>query len=215
MQTLRLLALMASVSLFGCDAANEDTAAPSDARAAAGPSSLFSDTLHDIPMPAPGRARLEFQGQTLEAAMFSDCSAKLEPPPADQSWEPHAFSAWPDFEMDQGHASLQLLRAVHLHEDIWTSAAHEQEVISLTLPQGGEMWTYTLHRLTPSESAMIARPMDKPAQRATADDSVPGIRVHPEGHQATFVGRLGQTSMLETLSDPEFEEVRIAIHCGP
>lgn len=214
MHLFRPLTLLAAATLFGCGPADDRPAVLSPASDAASTSSLFSDAVHDIAMPAPGRARLEFRGQTLETAMFSDCSASAEPPPADRPWEPHLFSAGPQFELQQGIATLQFQRSILLDEDLWSTAAHEQELISLTLPDGGEMWTYTLHRLTPSEPVMIARPMDQPAQIADDDDPVPGIRVHPRGHQATFVGRLGQTSMIEALSDPGIEEVRIAIHCG-
>ena len=215
MQVTRSLALLTAATLLGCSSADDGSAAQSNTPQAAQPFSLFSDSVHDLAMPAPGRARLEFRGQILEAAMFSDCSASLEPPTADQTWEAHGFAAWPRFEMEQGSASLQFQRSILPHEESWSAAAHEQEVITLTLPEGDEMWTYTLHRLTPSDPAMIARPMDQPPQRAGADDLLPGIRVHPDGHQAMFIGRLGQTSMLETLSDPRMEEVRIAVHCGP
>ena len=214
MHTLRFLAVLATASLIGCGAADDNAPSPTRS-AAAEPSSLFSDTLHDIHMPGPGMALLEFQGQTLEARMHHDCSASQTPPPADQPWEPHTFSASPAFRMAQGEASLDFVRLVHLQEEIWTSAAHEMEVISLTLHQDSEMWTYTLHRPTPAEPAMIAVPMDQPARPARANESLPGIRVHPDGHQATFVGQLGQISMLEELSEPGVEDVRIAIHCGP
>lgn len=210
-----LLPLCFLLSMSGCGAPADGGEAARNGGANAEPSSLFSDAVHELPMPEPGRARIEFKGQVLEAGMFSDCSAGPELPPDAQAWEPHSFGARPNFQMAEGSASLQFQRLIHPNEENWATAAHEQEIVALTMPNGSDMYTYTLHRLTPNDQAMVARPMDQPARTAGPEDSVPGIRIHPDGHQATFIGLLGQTSMLEELAEPKLEEIRIAIHCGP
>lgn len=218
MHVLRPLVLAMVLAVIGCDAGSssgETSAASADRRANVEPASLFSEFLHEVSMPAAGHARLEFRGQVFEAALFADCTASRELPDDAPAWEAHFFAASPRFQMAGGNAILSFQRQIHPQEETWASAAHEQEIVTLTMPDGAGMYTYGMHRATPGAPAMIAIPMDQPAREAGPGDAVPGIRVHSDGHQATFVGQLGHISMTGISSDSQSEEARIAIHCGP
>lgn len=206
-----LVALL--IALTACGASTDGNTPTGTGSASASPASLFSEQLHALPMPGPGRARIEFKGQVIEAALFSDCSvvdlSDLE------DWEPHAFTAWITVPMADGEADLKLHRLVHPKPENWATAAHEHELLLLTMPNRTDLYSANLVRLKPGDGVMIARPMDKPARPAGPEDSLPGIRVHPDGHQATFLGLLGQGSMIEDVPDPDWQEIAISIHCGP
>ncbi len=206
------LAFFIALGIVGCgDSANGHNP---DGRAGANaePATLFSESLHDLPMPGPGRAWVEFQGEAHEVELSPFCTAITEPSP-DHPWEPQMFTASSNYVPFGGEmATLNVQRLIHPDES-WGVAGHEQEIVGLTMQDG--FYNYSMYRLTPGDPAMISRPLHAPARTAGTDDSVPGIRVHADGRQATFVGVLGQGSMIEELDDPAFEEIRIAIHCGP
>lgn len=185
--------------------------------------SLFSEPLHDLAIPDPGRVRIEAYGQVHEVALMADCSAPTEPPPADEDFAQHRFQVHISWEMeDQHRVQLSLLRAIALDEErLWRAQGHENENVNLQVrtqgarPETLDQRFYNLRRNRPEDTPSISRNHRERPQAPGPEDEVPGIRVHPDGRRATFVGLLGtsETPAMEGVRD--LEEVRIAVHCGP
>ncbi|TVQ40027.1 MAG: hypothetical protein EA370_04240 [Wenzhouxiangella sp.] len=184
--------------------------------------SLFSDQLHNINIPQPGQAWIRVYGSNHTVPLMADCSTPAEPPPADQERAQHRFQVNLSWTLDDGsRIDLGLLRAIALDEALlWRQQGHETESVSLRLrsagarPETKDRRHYNMRRNRPGSQPMISRSHDQAPQPAGQGDEIPGIRVHPDGHKATFVGRLGLSAPIEDSAFGEFEEIRIAIHCS-
>ncbi|MCC5866312.1 MAG: hypothetical protein JJU31_14410 [Wenzhouxiangella sp.] len=184
--------------------------------------SLFSERLHDIPMPEPGEAWVRVYGKSHVIQLGSDCSTSSEPPPADQEFAQHRFNVNFSWTMEDGRrADLGLIRAIALDEArLWRQQGHENESVSLRLRSSGarpetlDRRHYTMRRDRPGSQPIISRSHDQAPQPAGGNEQVPGIRIHPDGRRATFVGSLGRSAAGEGSAFRELEDIRVAVHCG-
>ena len=233
MHTLRLLALLTPVSLFGCgsqDGATDRPAASPPAQAATSsaepidwstyPLVLFSDSLHDIPMPESGWARVEIYGQVLESQLMSDCSAPTEVPAQVNDWDDHRLQIDFQVQMEDRYANVGLLRRViPAHYDARPAGPVEVENVNVrTLARGGrslDVRNHTLQRNRADQPPRISVSPDQRPEPPASMDEVPGLRIHPDGRRATFVGLLGRSEAFDNSEYDDWEEVRIAVHCGP
>lgn len=232
----RLLIPVCAAGLIACGSENEpgdgDRSNPAGtpnaptARAQAGidwasyPVTLFSESLHDIPMPRPGRARVEIFGGVHEAELLADCSAPTDPPPVVNDWDDHRISASFSIHMDERYSNISVIRAVkHEIDGQPRSGPVEVESVAIrTLTRGGQtldLRNYALRRNRPDQPPRTTRAHDeRPAPPASIDE-VPGVRVHPDGRRFTYVGQIGRSEAFEGSDYQDFEDIRIAIHCGP
>ena len=235
MPTLRILAVLASLSLLGCgndeSAANRSASSPSSPAQASTsaaeaidwssyPLVLFSEPLHDIPMPEPGKARVEIFGQVLEGQLMSDCSAPTQVPEQVHDWTDHRFQIDFQVHMEGRYANVGLLRRViPEHYDPKPVGPSEMENVNIrTHARGGQSLDVRNHSLQRNRVDQPPRVSVSPAQRPeppASIDEVPGLRVHPDGRRATFVGLLGRSDEFDNSEFDDWEEVRIAVHCGP
>jgi hypothetical protein len=231
MHKLRLLAILATASLLGCgnDGAGGESAPSSQAQApsrtaesidwSSYPLSLFSDSLHDIPMPDPGKARVEIYGQVLEGQLMRDCSAPIEVPEQVHDRTDHRFQIDFQVQMEDRYANVRLMRRViPAHYDPQIGPIEMENVHVRTHARGGQTLDirhHSLERYRSDQPPRVSAITDKRPQPATSMDELPGLRIHPDGRRATFVGRLGKSDEFENSEFPDWEDVRIAVHCGP
>lgn len=235
----RISLLIAGFSLIACSAEDGDSqTAQSNSPAADTPRtapaassdpamevelvSLFSESLHDITMPAPGHARVEAYGQSFEATLLADCSAPTQAPPADMERALHSFRASFTVQTDnERRVDVEVIRTINLDEErTWRQMGHEIESVHLALKNRAGTETldqraYSLRRARPEATPQISRSAHERPMPPEANDEVPAIRVHPDGQRATFVGRLGSSAEVTEPGVEQVEEVKVAIHCGP
>lgn len=229
-----LLALIKSLllvvflqAMVGCQSAdsepqgtqNNRTPDPEISEAEPELSTVVSESLHDVPLPASGFARVEAFGMQQEFAI-NDCSMDTELPSPHENWGIHAFDATINGELeDGGRMVLSVIRRVYLDESIWRASGHENEVVGLQIFSGIgrdetiESFVYRMKRMRPGAPPRAA--WSNWDQVREADIEPPLIRVHPNGHSATFVGRLGKSPTDRPGDDhvPRFEDVIVAINC--
>ncbi len=182
-------------------------------------STVVADSLHDVPLPASGFARVEALGWKQEFAI-NDCTMDTELPSPDENWGIHAFDATITGELqDGGRIILSVIRRVYLDDSIWRAGGHENEIVGLQIVRGSgrdatrESWQYRMKRMRPGAAPRAAWSNWDPVREA--DIEPPLIRVHPNGQSATFVGRLGKMPADRPGDDhvPTFEEIIVAINC--
>ena len=231
MHLLRLSALSMALALLGCDAGSSDGDSPARTAAAAEPAptteaidwsqyrlDLFSQSLHDIPIPEAGHARVEMFGQVFESELRTDCSTPTEPPVQENDWDDHRFQL--DFQiwMDETYANVTVLRRVIPEHYEGGSGPIEMENLTIrTMERGGQtldIRNHSLSRLGADRPPRITRAYDQRPEPAASPEEVPGIRIHPDGRRVTFVGELGRGETIENSDYRDLEEIRIAIHCG-
>ncbi len=233
MKVSTLTAVVAAIGLIGCG--SEDRAAGEPAVPAppsvphsgadvidwsAYPLELFSKTLHDVPMPEPGRARVEIFGQVLEGRLMVDCSVPTEVPPQVNDWDDHRLQIDFQVQMEDRYANVGLLRRVipEHYENSPPGPIEFENVFIRTLARGGrtiDTRHYGLQRNRADQAPRISVSHDRRPEPSTSLDAVPGLRIHPDGRRATFVGMMGRGEAIEDSEYEDFEEVRIAVHCGP
>lgn len=229
-----LLALIKSLllvvflqAMVGCQSAdsepqgmqNNRTPAPEISEAEPELSTVVSESLHDVPLPASGFARVEAFGMQQEFAI-NDCTMDTELPSPNENWGIHAFDATITGELqDGGRIILSVIRQVYLDDSIWRAGGHENEIVGLQIVRGSgrdatrESWQYRMKRMRPGAAPRAAWSNWDPVREA--DIEPPLIRVHPNGQSATFVGRLGKMPADRPGDDhvPTFEEIIVAINC--
>lgn len=233
MHTLRFLAVLATASLLGCGndnsvASNSVASSPAQASSPTAesidwshyPLSLLSNSLHDIPLPEPGRARVEIFGQVFEAGLRRDCSVPTEVPVQVNDWDDHRLHLDFQVPMEDRYANVTLMRRViPAHYDPKPVGPMEMENVNIsTHTRGGQSLDVRKHTLQRFRTDQAPRISVSPSQRpepAASMDEVPGLRIHPDGRRATFVGRLGRSDEFDNAEFEDWEDVRIAIHCGP
>jgi hypothetical protein len=213
-----------ALALSGCDKAEQESppakvpanasrqAAPAEAAAAASDEpaalqTLFHDSLHDIEMPDPGQVRIEYAGKVHIVDLPKRPGCPVGPEAPDHGdFTAHSLQVhftWTDHEGRELETVLQ--RGITFNEEtMWPSTGHEYEHIHITYRIGGEnkIDRYQMRRATPADEARLA----------SGEAELPGIRIHSQGHQATFIGRVAPNPSRR--EEPLFDgELRIAIHC--
>ena len=123
---------------------------------------LFSDSLHDLPMPEPGRFWLEFEGEVHEGEL-RECGVVLDPAAGDD-W--HRFDASGSWLNQAGQArAFEVIRFVSDVVPSWRHIGHETDRVSVTSRLDGDL------ALAASGSIDAAMP------RARAE----AMRVEPQG----------------------------------
>ena len=184
------------------------------------PLDLFSESLHDIAMPEAGWARVEIFNQVLEGELLSDCSAPTEAPPQTNDWTDHRFQVDFQVQMDDRYANVGLLRTVipEQYETRPPAPVESENVHIRTISRSGQTLDvrgHGLRRNQADEAPLISVSPQQRPEPATSLDQVPMVRVHPDGRRATFVGSLARREHVDGSEYDDFEEVRIAVHCGP
>lgn len=200
--------------------ADSPTASSNEADAVA-LSSLVAGSLHDLPLPDAGFARVDALGMTREFALTRDCTVDTEPPSPNENWGLYGFDTTITGNLDDGgRMVLSVVRSIYLDESIWSAGGHENETVVLRIFRGMgrdetiETYHYRMKRMRPGATPRAAWSSWDAVSEVDIDP--PLIRVHPGGQSATFVGQLGRVPADRPTGEhtPHLETVSIAIHCG-
>ncbi len=227
----RIVMLSAALLLLaGCNSSDTEPAATQRADSPAASSteadavafsSLVAESLHELPLPDPGFARVQALGMSREFALTRDCTVDTDPPSPTENWGLHVFDTTITGNLeDGGRMVLSVVRRIYLDDSIWRASGHENETVVLQIFRGQgqgqtiETYHYRMKRMRPGAAPRAA--WSSWDAVSDADIDPPLIRVHPDGRRATFVGLVGQVPADRPTGEhtPHYEMINIAIHCG-
>ena len=198
------LALATSICFaFACDDkkdANEtnakaktgaDTKTGPDEPKGGEPSAFFSDELDDLPMPDPGRFRLEVGGEVFEGPLSAGCKwMSSDDEGSKQDRLSFSSARW---TTEDGRAiEISATRFVSMDDFSWNlSHGHERDRIQLRLRADGNQSRLTDLGDTASSELNIMRPRPGADVVArTGKGTLPVIKVAADRSRATAVGEL-------------------------
>jgi hypothetical protein len=151
---------------------------------------LFSDALHDLPMPEPGRFRVEFEGEVHEGDL-SECGVILDPANGDD-W--HRFDATGSWLNQAGQArAFEVIRFVSDVEPSWRFTGHETDRVSVTTRHDGDLALVSSGAIDAEMPRARAEALRREPQgdlRKHGAGDAPLIRVLADGVHATVVAVL-------------------------
>lgn len=182
---------------------------------------LFSDTLHDLPLPEAGRFWLEFEGEVHEGEL-SECGIVLDPANGDD-W--HRFDAAGSWLNQAGQArAFEVIRFISDVEPSWRFTGHELDRVSVTTRLDGDLAraaSGAIDAEMPRARAETLRTEPQGALRWHGAGDAPITRVLADGAHATIV------AVLEVHPAPPNDdyydsdtvhvtgEIAIAMRCAP